>query len=53
MIASILRPLDPILGPDALHAPDGFLSLAVALIMWALTLAVLAYAVRRTNRSLN
>ena len=36
-----------------LHAPDGFLSIPVALVMWALTLIVLAVAVRRTNRSLD
>lgn len=53
MIASILQQLDPTAGPDALHAPDGFVALPVALIMWALTVAVLAVAVRRTNRSLS
>jgi cobalt/nickel transport system permease protein len=36
-----------------LHAPDGFLSIPVALAMWVLTLIVLAVAVRRTNRSLD
>ncbi|MCA1569394.1 MAG: energy-coupling factor ABC transporter permease [Chloroflexi bacterium] len=53
MIASILQPLDPASAPDALHAPDGFLTLPVALVMWALTIAVLAVAVQRTNRSLD
>jgi cobalt/nickel transport system permease protein len=36
-----------------LHAPDGFLTVPVALVMWALTLAVLAIAVRRTGRTLD
>lgn len=53
MFASILQPLDPTAGPHALHAPDGFLALPVALVMWALTVAVLALAVRRTNRNLS
>lgn len=52
MFASILQPL-PTAGPHALHAPDGFLALPVALVMWALTVAVLALAVRRTNRNLS
>jgi cobalt/nickel transport system permease protein len=53
VIASILQPMGSTAGPHALHAPDGFLSLPVALAMWALTIAVLAVAVRRTNRSLS
>jgi cobalt/nickel transport system permease protein len=36
-----------------LHAPDGFLSPAVAGVMWLLTVAVLFVAVRRTNRTLD
>ena len=47
---------DPALGPETvqfLHAPDGFLTVPVALAMWALTLVVLAVAVRRTNRTLD
>lgn len=38
--------------PVALHIPDGFLSLAVSLICWAITAIVLAMAVSRTNKSL-
>jgi cobalt/nickel transport system permease protein len=38
---------------QALHAPDGFLSLPVAVVMWAATVAVLALAVRQTNRRLD
>lgn len=36
-----------------LHAPDGFLTVPVALGMWAATIAVLVIAVRRTNRTLD
>jgi cobalt/nickel transport system permease protein len=53
VIASILQPPASTAGPLALHAPDGFLSLPVALVMWALTISVLALAVRRTNRNLS
>ena len=35
--------------PAAMHIPDGFLSLPVALVGWGLTLALLAAALRRTN----
>ncbi len=38
--------------PAALHIPDGFLSLVVSLICWAITAATLAVAVSRTNKSL-
>jgi cobalt/nickel transport system permease protein len=34
-----------------LHAPDGFLTVPIALVMWAITLVVLAIAVRETNRT--
>jgi cobalt/nickel transport system permease protein len=36
-----------------LHAPDGFLSLPVALVMWALTALILALAVRRASGRLD
>jgi cobalt/nickel transport system permease protein len=39
--------------PLQLHAPDGFLSIPVAAVMWILTIAVLAVAVRRTNATLD
>lgn len=39
--------------PPQLHAPDGFFSLPVALLMWVLTVAVLAVAVQRTNQRLD
>jgi cobalt/nickel transport system permease protein len=39
------------LGPPGLHAPDGFLSVPIAAVMWLITLAVTAYAVKRTNET--
>ena len=35
--------------PEPLHIPDGFLSLAVSIVSWLLTLLVLNIAVRRTE----
>lgn len=39
-------------GP-AMHLPDGFLSLPIALVMWAATVVAVGIAVRRANRSLD
>jgi cobalt/nickel transport system permease protein len=40
--------------PDPqMHAPDGFLSVPVAFVMWAITIVVLAVAVRRTNHQMD
>jgi cobalt/nickel transport system permease protein len=36
-----------------LHAPDGFVSVPIAVVMWVATAAVIAYAVRQTNRHLD
>lgn len=38
--------------PAPLHIPDGFLSLIVSLICWAITAVVLAMAVSRSNKAL-
>jgi cobalt/nickel transport system permease protein len=38
--------------PPALHIPDGFLSLAISLVFWAITIVLLAIAVRRTGNEL-
>lgn len=53
MIASILQPFGPDRSPHALHAPDGFVSIPVAIVMWLITAVVVGYAVRQTNRSLD
>jgi len=36
-----------------LHAPDGFVSVPIMVGMWAVTVVVVAYAVRRTNQRLD
>lgn len=38
--------------PQALHIPDGFLSILISIFCWAITVVVLGLAVSRTNKSL-
>ena len=38
---------------DQLHAADGFLSVPIALLMWALSAVCIALSVRRANRSID
>lgn len=38
--------------PTHMHIPDGFLSVPVALILWAFSVVVVGYALRRVNRDL-
>lgn len=38
--------------PAPLHIPDGFLSLAIALVFWAITIATVGIAISKTNKSL-
>jgi cobalt/nickel transport system permease protein len=38
--------------PASMHIPDGFLSLAVALVGWALAVAAIAFALRQTRQQL-
>jgi len=42
----------PILGPDPLHIPDGFLSVTVSLICWAIAVAGVALALWRSRETL-
>jgi cobalt/nickel transport system permease protein len=51
--AALELPLAPPAPVPLLHAPDGFLSVPIAAAMWVVTLIVLAYAVRETNRTLD
>src|SRR5512143_3753418 len=44
--------LSPSFSPMKMHIPDGFLSVPVALVLWALSLIVIAYALRRANKDL-
>ena len=41
-----------LLSPEPMHIPDGFLSIVISLICWAITVAILAIAISRTNKSL-
>src|SRR6266508_2068290 len=38
--------------PKPMHIPDGFLSFIISIICWGITVAILAVAVSRTNKSL-
>jgi cobalt/nickel transport system permease protein len=38
-------------GPLGMHAPDGFLSLPIAAIMWILTLVAIGISVKKTNET--
>lgn len=38
--------------PASLHIPDGFLSLVIALIFWAITIVTVGTAISKTNKSL-
>lgn len=51
--ASITAPLTQQPVAFELHAPDGFLSVPVAAIMWLVTAGFLALAVNRTNKTLD
>jgi len=44
-----MLPTLPLLRPDALHIPDGFLNLTVAIIFWILTVIFIGVAVRKTR----
>ena len=44
-----MNPITPFLKPEYLHIPDGFLSLAVALVFWALTIFFIWLAIRNTR----
>ena len=38
--------------PEPMHIPDGFLSIAISLICWGITVAILSVAISKTNKSL-
>lgn len=44
-----MNPLIPLLRPEALHIPDGFLSLTIALLFWAITIVLIVIAARKTR----
>lgn len=50
-VTEVLR-IGEVIVSQPLHIPDGFLSPPVYLLAWAFTIAVLAYAMARSNRTL-
>lgn len=50
-LTTTFGPLESGIGRLDLHAPDGFLTIPVAVAMWALTLIALAISLRFTNRT--
>jgi len=53
VLFALISPGAATAGGAWMHAPDGFLSVGVAAVMWAVTLVVLGIAVIRTNRTLD
>lgn len=42
----------PILSPHPMHIPDGFLSVLVSVVFWAISIIVIGIALRKTNKEL-
>ena len=38
--------------PKPMHIPDGFLSVAVAVVLWIISIIVIAYALKRVGKDL-
>jgi cobalt/nickel transport system permease protein len=53
VLATLTMATVPLHGVPAMHAPDGFLSVPIAALMWVLTLVALAVAVRRANATID
>jgi cobalt/nickel transport system permease protein len=53
MFASIVATLGRAPGGVQMHAPDGFVSVPLLALLWVVDVAVLAYAVRRINASMD
>jgi len=51
LFATISLRLPELPAPLDLHAPDGFFSVPVALVMWIIAIAVVAYSVSRVGRT--
>ena len=45
--------LAPLLTPEPMHIPDGFLSVLVSVILWVVTVIVVAYSLKRVNADLD
>jgi cobalt/nickel transport system permease protein len=42
----------PLFAPEPMHIPDGFLSALVSIVLWILSIIVIAYSLKRVNRDL-
>jgi cobalt/nickel transport system permease protein len=51
-LSSLEKEIDMHASPAPLHIPDGFLSLIVSIVCWAITAITLSIAISRTNKSL-
>jgi cobalt/nickel transport system permease protein len=40
------------LSPEPMHIPDGFLSVLVSIVLWIVSIAIIAYALKRVNADL-
>ena len=47
-----MNPIHFLFKPEQLHIPDGFLSIGVALVFWALTILFVSLAIRNTRGEL-
>ena len=45
-------PLLPLSAPEPMHIPDGFLSTLVSIVLWIISILVIAYSLRRVNQDL-
>ncbi len=41
-----------LLSPEPMHIPDGFLSVTVSVLLWIVSIAAIAYALKRVNQDL-
>jgi len=44
--------LRTLFSPEPMHIPDGFLSVLVSIVLWLLSILVVAYALKRVNKDL-
>jgi cobalt/nickel transport system permease protein len=44
--------LSPVLSPQPMHIPDGFLSIFVSIIFWMISILMIGIALRKTNQTL-
>jgi cobalt/nickel transport system permease protein len=45
--------LSPLFSPEAMHIPDGFLSVLVSTVLWVISILVIAYALKRVSKDMD